>query len=507
MRRDYQDTKLIRYFENQISKMKVKDDYKPLLVDILLRRAHEFSLSPMEIEQDVQSLLNSLQSIEIRKMPKDDRNTIGLYDYEKKKIILNVDFVRNALKNGKNEIDELYVTLTHEVYHALSIDENGNDRLESKNSFTGKPNSNLLETIIETAANRTVLSRTEKDRYNFKKETNGYTEMTFVVPVLAATYGVSEKEFLKHAIFGRNKLIRFLSSKVKEPPFKTIEFLDLMELNLGKIHNAIYLKRKKPITKKRRSKFISEAMFSISHICNCKLEQRYASQVVNDSDAVYNFVENAKYNHIRLHQIIDREMKNLDKEFGINTIPLITELKEESDYDEQRTIIEMDSVVQARQNFQTEAEYLKVFDIAKRGCLSTLDEDYLKSKNLADSEEKTLSSVDESVIKKFDDEDFQIEIPWNNACINHYISKYISKLVPRRGLVSFISDTIEEMIYGKVELSPKRMSSKDVKTSEVFRLSNEDLEKFNMGTKRVLTQYKKISSKEKNEGEFVCSKT
>ena len=105
----------------------------------------------------------------------------------------------------------------------------------------------VKQTIVETAADRTVFSRTENDKYFFRKETNGYPEMTFVVPVIAATYGVSEREFLKHAIMGRDNLINFLASTAKETSNEVAGFLDGIELNLAKMHKALYSKRKNPI--------------------------------------------------------------------------------------------------------------------------------------------------------------------------------------------------------------------------------------------------------------------
>ena len=42
MEKKYQDPNLIKYFEKHVAKMNVEDTFKPLLVDILLRRAYEF---------------------------------------------------------------------------------------------------------------------------------------------------------------------------------------------------------------------------------------------------------------------------------------------------------------------------------------------------------------------------------------------------------------------------------------------------------------------------------
>lgn len=422
----------------------------------------------------------------------------GVYIPKQKKILLNEDFVREALKNGKDGIDNLYVTLTHEVYHALARDENGKDRLSSKNRFNGKRNSTLLESIVETAADRTVFSRNERDRYNFRKETNGYPEMTFVVPALAATYGVSEREFLKHAILGRDNLIRFLSNKENETYDKTAMFLDGIELNLAKMHKALYSKKEKDVSQKKARELISESIFAISYICNSKLEERYAREPITDSFSAYNFVENAKYNHVKLHRIIDIEMNNLNREYGINVVPIITGMKEESDYDELKTVIDMDKVVTRRQNFDTEDEYLKVFDYAKRGLLDSLDSQYMREKGIVHTRRaRNFSPIDERVIRKFDEEDFPIWIPWNNYSIEQYILRHIPDLVPRRGLVKFAKDKLQEIVYGKTALLPEETSHSKEEIPDYFKLSDEDLSKFNRGTKQILKERKKGSPNKK----------
>lgn len=418
----------------------------------------------------------------------------GIYIPKKKKILLNEDFVRGYLKNGGRGIDDLYVTLTHEVYHALTRDENGKDRLSSINRFNGKRNSTLLESIVETAADRTVFSRTERDRYNFRKETNGYPEMTFVVPALAATYGVSEREFLKHAILGRDNLIRFLSSRENENYDRTAMFLDGIELNLAKMHSALYPKKEKLVSPNKGRELISESIFAISYICNSKLEERYTREPLTDSFSVYNFVENAKYNHVKLHRIIDIEMDNLNREYGIDVVPVITGMKEESEYDELKTIIDMDKVVSRRQNFETEKEYLRVFDYAKRGFLDSLDPQYMRERGIIHTRRsRVFSPIDERVIRKFDDEDFPIGMPWNNYSIRHYISKYIPNLIPRRSLIRFAKDKLQEVMYGNVALLPEEVSPNDEKVPDYFKLSDEDLIKFNRGTKQVLKEHKKGS--------------
>ncbi len=84
MEKNYQNRNLIGYFEKFVATMEVEEDFKPLLVDILLRRAFEYSLTPQQIQQDMKSLLVSLKSIEIGKMSKGNERTLRIIFFQKK---------------------------------------------------------------------------------------------------------------------------------------------------------------------------------------------------------------------------------------------------------------------------------------------------------------------------------------------------------------------------------------------------------------------------------------
>ena len=60
----YKNEQLKEYFENYVSDLNVDERYHPILVDILLRRADLYDLSPEEIQQDVVSLVYNLEKIE-----------------------------------------------------------------------------------------------------------------------------------------------------------------------------------------------------------------------------------------------------------------------------------------------------------------------------------------------------------------------------------------------------------------------------------------------------------
>ena len=181
-------------------------------------------------------------------------------------------------------------------------------------------------------------------------------------------------------------------------------------------------------------------------------------------------------------------------------------MKEESDYDERKTIIDMDRVVSRRQNFDSEVEYLRVFNYAKRGMLDNLNPLYLNQKGIAYTRNSTyFSPMDSRVVRKFDDDDFPTMRPWNNYAIVDYISKYIPELVPRRNIVEYAKDKLEEFMYRDRKQLPEQASISKAEVSNHFELSETDLKKFNDSTNKVLSEHKnqtiRTNSVEKNKEE------
>ena len=200
----YDSKEIIRRATKVVCGMSGIDDiYKPLLVDIIARRAYEYDLSPYQIRNDLRNLKRSLKEIKIDNMPKGHESALGVYRPARKSILLS----KKMFTEGEPDYIEIYDTLTHEVYHALSRDKDGNDKLLSVNMFTGKKNKGLMEAVISKAANRTTLNQ-YYDNIFYKRDSHGYDDTVFVVDLIAAAYGISEKEFLKSALKGKVNLIQ-----------------------------------------------------------------------------------------------------------------------------------------------------------------------------------------------------------------------------------------------------------------------------------------------------------
>ena len=285
MAKKYENHKLKAYFKKYINTMDVDKRFKPYLVDILMRRAKQYDLSPEEIRTDVMTLIGSLDSIEI--ISANDpimENAWGLYAPDQRKIYLSDDCARN--KNNSNEM--IYQTLAHEVYHALSCDPYTRaDRLSGYNRYTGQQNRSLLETIVEKASFKTVFDTGRIENAYYNHNARGYSDMTFVLDAIEAVYGVNEEALLRNGIQSRDKMTEFLASVVGEDTQKTGEFLDELEAHLAELHSTLYpIHEADRVSPEVEAANISQALTNIKRICHGKILDRVKSLAIDNLDNV-----------------------------------------------------------------------------------------------------------------------------------------------------------------------------------------------------------------------------
>ena len=311
------NTELRNYYEFNIRKMDVPEEFKSILVDILMRRAYEFDLKGPEIIQDMESLKNNLKSIKIEEMPKSYKWASGLYTPSKKQITLGTKFVKDIIKN--NDYETFYEVFTHEVYHALSADERGHDRLASINKFTRHYNSSLLEAIVEKAADRCVYNRGENDTNSpyFHQNKYGYSNITFITDALAAVYGTTERSFLKSAIMGRNSLHQSLAGISGDSIDETAEFLDGVELNYARIHKILYREKyNKSLNGIEAKNEVPEALGCIYRLCEWRFQARMEQFEINSIEHAKFFEQYMKYNHNKLYFVMADAADVFNKQLG-----------------------------------------------------------------------------------------------------------------------------------------------------------------------------------------------
>lgn len=502
-----ENTRLKEYFEYYINQMSVDETYHPLLVDILMRRAYEFKLRPEEIQQDVSSLVNNLKTIRIGKMPEGYESAAGIYSSVDKEIVLEEGIVEDY-KKSKN-YQTLYEILTHEIYHALSRDENGFDRLASQNSLTGYYNSTLLEAIVEKAADRTVFSRGTEDQNApyYHQNYFGYPNITFITDALAACYGTSEKHFLKNAILGRERLTSVLDSIADQEHGAATAFLDGIEVSFAVLHKNFYGKDENNNPIKPNAEEVLDSMESMYRLCEWKMQARMENLKLTSVEQAEMAADFFKYNHNKLFIVMRDAAKGFENSIGNN---LETKFLDGT-YDQRRDtlsrISDFSQIIANKDKIRSEEELLRLVNLAKSGMLGDDEIERLEYLGIKLKEPEEIFEVSEEFLGDRREEDFA-KTKWDAK----KIEKITKKAFPRKRFSERMQDTLNKF-KGKIksffEPEPKALGPGEgdakIEQSENQKgnkgafaaLTPEQLETFNKGAAQVVNNHNRKNETDK----------
>lgn len=183
-------------------------DFAPIFQEIFQRRAYEFEFSDVHMEKEARNFIDKMKNAKIVS----GEGFVAKYEHDTKELVINRNYlVRKEKELDTNVYSKLFNILTHESYHAIALrddDDCTGLTYHAKNDEYAELESGvaLNEVFTEMAAARTCISRTAKDAENYSAETRYYQSITFVPNLLAASFGVSEKEILKAGIQSRNEL-------------------------------------------------------------------------------------------------------------------------------------------------------------------------------------------------------------------------------------------------------------------------------------------------------------
>ena len=490
-----ENTKLKEYFEYYIGQMSVDEIYQPLLVDILMRRAYEFNLHPDEIQQDVTSLVNNLNSIKIGKMPEGYESAAGIYASVDKEIVLEEGYIEK-FKKDKN-YQSLFEVLTHEVYHVLSRDENGFDRLASQNSLTGYYNSTLLEAIVEKSADRTVYSRGKDDPNApyYHQNSFGYPNITFITDALASSYGMTEKNFLRHSILGRNRLTTVLDKVSGEEPGTAMAFLDGIEVNFAVLHKNFYGRDENNNPIKPDADEVLNSMEAMYRLCEWKMQARLDNVNFTSIDQAEMAAEFFKYNHNKLFIVMQNAAKGFERTLGNDLVSKFLEGTYDQRNDSLSRISDFATIIKNKDKIRSEDELLRLVNLAKSGTLSEDDVERLEYLGIRLNKPEEIFEVSEEFIEDRIEEDFS-KTNWNVK----NIEKITQKAFPRKRFSERFQDAINNMrgkirnifdpkpLLGPGEEMPKESEEENIpkKPSDFAALTPEQLKTFNKGATQII---------------------
>ena len=445
---------LIEYVESRIKNMQFEEQYKEVIVDIILRRAYQYELSLDAINQDLDSLEHNLYHIIMTKSQIDQNNVIvAEYCAETKTIYIDI----NRAAQSK---EYLYQTLTHEIYHVLSCDKAGVDKLSYKNDLIEKvlPEvkcTAIKEAIIEKSSYRVVYA-CKNNPENFNRNATTYSEIIFLIDLIEAVYGVTEQDLLKHAIMGRDRLIKFLSQKADESPEKTIRFLN--ELDVGGCY--LYLAYENANLKKDQDKIqmIGIGLNTVIESCENKLMSKLLSKRVDNIEEAKLFKEEVSLELIKIQNIILNRMNYFKKDLDFEFALIITKRVNNNLESLQNYITKMDMVVEDYKKFNQATKAITIFN-----NLNKFPKQYLI--NAYGLTEKGKLQVSKKYLEKVKEDDCYSE-KWNNQQILDYLwekskSIYISETISniKMQIKRKIFNVTDDSIY-LADVSTKKLGDK-----------------------------------------------
>lgn len=211
-----------------------------LVEEAFVRMQYVLDLSPEELMEDINNLNAALNHIGFVKT---NERWMGVQIPSRKEIQFNLDYFQNLINTlPPNEYCTKFMeTVIHELLHAMQTDRNtGENRAQVYNRSVNNRGHAIYEICTEGIA-----SKCTADRSYYEMEENkilvgdGYSQELFAIPLLAATFGVSEKTILKYGVRERNKLIQACNKNIGDYQ-KTSDLLYRMENSLELIHSVYY---------------------------------------------------------------------------------------------------------------------------------------------------------------------------------------------------------------------------------------------------------------------------
>ena len=300
----YSNQQRNEYIMPRIEKLPIADEFKPLVAEVVVRRAYEFNLNPQEVERDLRRLEANLTKIELGKMPKGYETAAGIYKPNEKTIVLEKKYFKELMSTPEGRV-QAFQTLAHELTHAMSY-ENGYDSLSHANLYTRGTqnptfNNAIIEGITEKASHRLAHSTLDEKAAPYNTKTVGYAGMTFVVDAIAAACGVSDKAFMRAAFDGYDNMVSFLANCSHRTIQETEWFLDNVDMNAAKLHAIYYPNPALPkISKEEKPNEVKEALENISSATLDFFADRIASRDVGSSNMqLLSMKDKYRYNKLK----------------------------------------------------------------------------------------------------------------------------------------------------------------------------------------------------------------
>lgn len=447
----YYNSNLESVLKKYITRQKY-GDFAIILEDIFQRRAYEFDFSESHMEEEVSNFVKNVDTVEFS--PTEDmcfKRAMGVYIPGQKAIRLNQDYYLREVKT-KPELEfgtKLFETLTHEAYHAISDKNNVMGLVYSIRGESFWRGTALNEVFTETAANRACFPRGSKEAEQYRSDTDGYPDITFVTNLLAASVGLTEKEILRAGVQNRGKLMEAISSKFPDgkPSDEAYKMIQKFEGSLDIIYNIRYSDNQKT----DKEKDIESQLMGSSLVSVYETAFKLASYQIehDDKPITQETLADATYRYSKLEKIMQDSLSTFRqynaisfdlKDSILNTVePSKTKLANK--------IAGFDALIKQGYKITDARDFEIAEDLAKKGMLPKKAK--ILSKKYGVMVQEGTSSMVSSITDDMEyeayvmKEDFDNGNQWDNKDVAVVIKRKFINEMERKGLL--VSKETEEI--------------------------------------------------------------
>lgn len=232
--------RLREYIRNFLSLDRFREPFAVLIEEVFVREQYVLNLTPAEFYEDLCNFRASINTIEYGEC---GDNCMGFTDPHKKLILLDFDYWQNLINTCSPDVycRKFFETFSHECLHGMqNIAGTYENRAGGYNAQIKNRAHAIYEICTQGIAAKMSYDRT---RYEYDNDVvltgDGYANEIFAVPLIAATFGVSENEVLKFGVRKREELVALLNRNINNMDV-TRTLIEKIEMQLEYMHSIYY---------------------------------------------------------------------------------------------------------------------------------------------------------------------------------------------------------------------------------------------------------------------------
>ena len=299
-----------------IKKLPIDERFKPIVADIVLRRAAQYNRNYGELRADLEALVNNLERVRIV-----ERSKMAIHNYAlavylcaDKEILLSEDIL-------KEPPERIYQVLAHELFHVMLKNSSGIDKFDKFN-YMLSIRSNLYQELVAEKGSYRLVYPVENDLTGYNANAFGYEDICFIFDFIEAAYGVNEQDLLKNSLNGRYELAKFLAGSVGEEIYEAEEFLDELEVGGTLLLSSLYDDRASTLRGKMTEQEVQDnviaGMDSMFSLCQSKIEDRLICTDVDSLEEIIELKEQIAFSEYRLINILKNRLQYFHDEIDLD---------------------------------------------------------------------------------------------------------------------------------------------------------------------------------------------